>query len=169
MSSSKRTRHIRHRYFLIKDRIDQGDLTVKYCPTEDMWADVMTKPLQEAHFRRMRSILMNIPVNYDDDKERARTHPDLLPEEDDGVKYLPPIPGRGEVCRSNPRCTADTGKDRRSVLSDRSIADLSKRELALLGKSKSASEARPERGIIKRGRKPKVSSLRKAGPRSGHV
>ena len=112
---------------------------------------------------------MNIPIDYDDDEERARTHPDLLPEEDDGVKYVPPIPGQREVCRSNPRCTADTGKDRRSVLSDRSIADLSKRELALLGKSKSTSEAGPERGIIKRGRKPKVSSLRKAGPRSGHV
>lgn len=42
MSSSKRTKHIQHRYFLVKDRVDQGDLDIKYCPTEEMWADVMT-------------------------------------------------------------------------------------------------------------------------------
>ena len=36
MSSSKRIKHIRHQYFLVKDQIDQGALVVKYCPTEDM-------------------------------------------------------------------------------------------------------------------------------------
>ena len=45
MSSSKRPKYIRHRYFLIKDRIEQGELEVKYCPTTEMWADIMTETL----------------------------------------------------------------------------------------------------------------------------
>ena len=37
--------HIHVRYFLIKDGISVGDLKVKYCPTEKMFADHFTKPL----------------------------------------------------------------------------------------------------------------------------
>ena len=45
-SSSKRTKHINVRYFFIKDRIENGELQVEYCPTEEMLADFFTKPLQ---------------------------------------------------------------------------------------------------------------------------
>ena len=38
-----------------------------------------TKPLQGQLFREMRSRLMGVPVDYDDDKERRSTHPKLLP------------------------------------------------------------------------------------------
>jgi len=34
---------------------------VAYCPTENMLADFFTKPLQGAAFRRMRSIILNMP------------------------------------------------------------------------------------------------------------
>ena len=30
MSSSKKTKHIRHRFFLIKDRVESGDVEIKY-------------------------------------------------------------------------------------------------------------------------------------------
>ena len=43
-SSSKQTKHIKVRYFFIKDKIDSKEVSVKYCPTEDMWADILTKP-----------------------------------------------------------------------------------------------------------------------------
>ena len=33
MSSSKKTKHIRHRFFLIKDRVESGDVEIKYEPT----------------------------------------------------------------------------------------------------------------------------------------
>ena len=36
-----------------------GDLKVKYCPTERMWADLQTKPLQGSSFRFMRKWTLN--------------------------------------------------------------------------------------------------------------
>ena len=44
-SSTKRTRHINIRYFLITDRVKKGEVSIEYCPTGDMLADVFTKPL----------------------------------------------------------------------------------------------------------------------------
>ena len=62
-SSSKRTRHINIRYYFIKDRILAGDLKVKYCSTEDMIADYMSKPLQGKKFIKFRNLIMNIESN----------------------------------------------------------------------------------------------------------
>ena len=44
--SSKRTKHIKAKFFLIKDYYEAGEIDVRYCPTDVMWADVLTKPLQ---------------------------------------------------------------------------------------------------------------------------
>jgi len=59
-SSGKNSRHINIRFFFIKDRIMNGNLEVNYCPTDDMVADYMTKPLQGAKFYRFRKIIMNL-------------------------------------------------------------------------------------------------------------
>ena len=83
MSSSKRTKRIRHRLFLIKDRVDTGDVEIAYEPTGSMWSDILTKPKQGSVFRKFRGHLMNVPTDYDDDAERLRTHPLLLPKEDE--------------------------------------------------------------------------------------
>ena len=45
-----------------------------------MWADGNTKSLQEAGFRLFRSKVMGIPEDYDDEAERIRAHPQLLPK-----------------------------------------------------------------------------------------
>ncbi len=58
-STSDRTRHIHVRYFFIKDRIDNGELELKYLPTKEMIADILTKPLQGELFRRLRALLLN--------------------------------------------------------------------------------------------------------------
>ncbi len=42
---------------------------MRYCPTDIMWADVLTKPLQGQKFRDMRAFLQNCPRDYDDDIE----------------------------------------------------------------------------------------------------
>ena len=63
-ASSKRTRHLDIKIFHIKDVIDRGDLSVEYCPTEEMWADILTKPLQGKAFRVMRSKLLNCAEDY---------------------------------------------------------------------------------------------------------
>jgi hypothetical protein len=58
-STSNRTRHINVRYFFIKDRIDNGEIEVKYMPTNDMIADILTKPLQRKKFIELRDKLLN--------------------------------------------------------------------------------------------------------------
>ena len=65
-SSSKRTKHIHARYFFIKDRIDKGDMEVRWCPTQEIWSDVLTKPKQGQQFRLFRSHMMNCPINYNE-------------------------------------------------------------------------------------------------------
>ena len=69
VSSSKRTKHIKAKYFLIKDYYESGEIDLRYCPTDVMWADVLTKPLQGQKFRDMRAFLQNCPRDYDDDVE----------------------------------------------------------------------------------------------------
>jgi hypothetical protein len=59
VSSSKRTKHIKAKYFFICHFHNTGELDLHYCPTEQMWADVLTKPLQGAKFCLMRAFLMN--------------------------------------------------------------------------------------------------------------
>ena len=62
-SSSKRTKHINIRYFFITDRVANGEVTIKWCPTADMVGDYMTKPLQGNIFRKFRDIIMGIIGN----------------------------------------------------------------------------------------------------------
>jgi hypothetical protein len=58
-SSSKRTRHMNIRYFFVADCQQRGEVTIKYCPTDEMIGDFFTKPLGGAKFRRLRNIIMN--------------------------------------------------------------------------------------------------------------
>ena len=57
VSASKYLKHIKAKYFLIKDYYDTKEIDLKYCPTESMWADVLTKPLQGQKFHDMRAFL----------------------------------------------------------------------------------------------------------------
>jgi hypothetical protein len=78
-SSSKRTKHIKSRYFYVKDKVDNGELVIKHRPTDQMWSDVLTKPKQGKGFRQDRAMLMNCPEDYDDEEEARRTDPRCLP------------------------------------------------------------------------------------------
>ena len=109
-SSSKRTKHIKSRYFYIKDKVDQGEVSIQHQPTDKMWSDVLTKPKQGKGFRLDRAMLMNVPEVYDDEEERKKTHPKLL------------ILAQGleqSVCENSmlSRATNDQLQHRRSVLS----------------------------------------------------
>ncbi len=57
-SSGRRTRHIDIRYFFATDRIAKGELRVQYCPTDNMVADFLTKPLQGSLFRKFRAMML---------------------------------------------------------------------------------------------------------------
>jgi len=65
--SSKRTKHIKAKYFFVSHFHKTGELDLQYCPTEQMWADVLIKPLQGAKFCPMRAFLMNCPLDYSED------------------------------------------------------------------------------------------------------
>jgi hypothetical protein len=57
-SMSNRTRHIKIRYFFVKQFLDNGSFILKYCPTEHMIADLLTKPLQGQVFTMLRDIML---------------------------------------------------------------------------------------------------------------
>ena len=57
-SSSKRTRALNIRYFFITDQVEKKNLMIEYCPTEDMIADYMTKPLQGSTWNKLWKKIM---------------------------------------------------------------------------------------------------------------
>ena len=57
-SSSSRTRALNIHYFFVTDQVEKGNLTIEYCPTEEMLGDFMTKPLQGSKFSFFKSRLM---------------------------------------------------------------------------------------------------------------
>ncbi len=57
-SSGKRTRHSNICYFFITDQVNMKELTIKWCPTKQMVADFMTKPIQGRHFRHLRDYII---------------------------------------------------------------------------------------------------------------
>ena len=62
----RKTKHIKAKSFLIKDKIDSKEVKIVYCPSGVMWADVLTKPLQGIEFKKMRAQLMNCAMEYID-------------------------------------------------------------------------------------------------------
>ena len=59
-SSSKRTRALNIRYFFLADQVAKGNLDILYLPTDAMWGDYMTKPLQGKLFQRFRKAIMGM-------------------------------------------------------------------------------------------------------------
>jgi hypothetical protein len=58
-STSERTRHIDIRFFFFYDLIMRKKMVVDYLSTDQMIADILTKPLQGVVFRGFRELLLN--------------------------------------------------------------------------------------------------------------
>jgi hypothetical protein len=71
-SSSRKTKHVKAKFFFIKDRVDDGEIKIVDCPTEQMWADINTKPLQGKGFRIMRAQQMNCAIDYVEGAEEPK-------------------------------------------------------------------------------------------------
>lgn len=56
-STSERTRHVKIRYFFISHDIKEKETVIKYFPTGEMMADLMTKPLHESLFEKLREMV----------------------------------------------------------------------------------------------------------------
>ena len=60
VSSGKRTRHFDIKLFYITDLISRDEVSVEYCPSDDMIADYMSKPVMGAKFKKFRNLIMNL-------------------------------------------------------------------------------------------------------------
>ena len=82
-SSSKRTKHIKVKYYFVKDKVNQGELTIEHCPSEQVWTDINTKPKQGAIIRAFRGHVMGILADYNDASFTTRCNfrpPNWVPE-----------------------------------------------------------------------------------------
>ena len=104
-SSSKRTKHIHICFFFVTDRIEQGELSVEWCPTGDMIGDFMTKPTQGALFQRFRDQIMGVcPVLPMANKKHGKV---LSTPKSTGKQTLPtPVSPQECVGQSAPRAHA---------------------------------------------------------------
>ena len=59
-SAGKRSRAINVRYFFVTDQVNLNNIVIKYCPTAQMVADFLTKPLQGKAFRDFRDMILGI-------------------------------------------------------------------------------------------------------------
>jgi hypothetical protein len=76
--------------------IEQGEVSVEHCPTKEMWADVLTKPLQGYQFYLMRSKLMGCPVYLSEEESL-----DGAADGNDATTMSPMHDGEGAKSKNN--------------------------------------------------------------------
>ena len=59
-----RTKHIDVCYHYIREKVNQNLINVKYCASNDMLADVMTKGLSKVQFEKFRNMLGVVDVKF---------------------------------------------------------------------------------------------------------
>ena len=59
----KRTKHLICKESYVKERLQPGDIQLKYLPTNQMPADLLTKPLNKGLLARFKTLLSIIPTN----------------------------------------------------------------------------------------------------------
>ncbi|CAJ1967308.1 unnamed protein product [Cylindrotheca closterium] len=57
-SAGKRSQAINICYFFITDQVEKGNVKIEYCPSDNMIADFMTKPLQGEKFCKFRDLIL---------------------------------------------------------------------------------------------------------------
>ena len=58
-----RAKHIDRRHHFIKDAIKDGKVVLKYTPTDEQPADILTKALPRLPFEKFRNYIMGLPSN----------------------------------------------------------------------------------------------------------
>ena len=56
----KHSRHVERKYFLMRELRHQGRIKLTLIPTKEMDADMLTKALDDATFKRHRDTVMNL-------------------------------------------------------------------------------------------------------------
>jgi hypothetical protein len=57
-----RSKHMDVRYHFCREKVESGDIEVQYCATENMLADVLTKPLVSARHSKLCNAIMGLPA-----------------------------------------------------------------------------------------------------------
>jgi hypothetical protein len=111
-SSSKRTRHMNIRYFFVADCQRRKEITIKYCPTDEMIGDFFTKPLGGAKFRRLRNIIMNCsPDDYGDVNMDALMTEHHVKSEHANMKGNEPVTSGGTMTSGSQECVGPISQD----------------------------------------------------------
>jgi hypothetical protein len=100
-SSMKRTKHIKVKYFYIKEKVDSDRILLKHCPTGQMWMDINTKPKQGAIHHEFWGHVMGIPADYND-KDYAGIILSIPP-----VSSILPVP---KALKASQECVGGTQK-----------------------------------------------------------
>jgi len=58
--TSSKTKHIKIKFHYIKELVQDNDITLAYCPTEEQIADILTKALSQEKFIPLRNRLLNL-------------------------------------------------------------------------------------------------------------
>jgi hypothetical protein len=61
LNVNDKSKHIKIRYYWLKERVREGEVMIMYIPTEQMLADLMTKAVQGILFVKLRDEVMNNP------------------------------------------------------------------------------------------------------------
>ena len=56
-TNHSRTKHIDIQHHFIRERLESGEICLRYCPTQDMVADVLTKALAKERHQNLRRSL----------------------------------------------------------------------------------------------------------------
>ena len=65
--TSRKSKHIDTKYCFVKDLVDTGVVTVQYCPTEHMEADLLTKPLGAVKLQQIRTLIGVKPADVEEE------------------------------------------------------------------------------------------------------
>ena len=152
MSSGKKTRLIKAKFFFIKDRVNDGEIKVIDSPTEEMWVDNMTKPLQGMAFRTMRAELMKCSVNYEEPEEDVE-------EDNFPISAAKTVTWKSDMAttfKTPQECVGQNGNRKGKLMMDRQLRNschVSKVTRGTMGRARLVS-ARGAVGVS-RGKRPK--------------
>ena len=62
--SQRKTTHMDIRFHFIRDYVIDGTVSIEYCPTREMLADIMTKVMHKPTFTRLRSKIISDVHEY---------------------------------------------------------------------------------------------------------
>jgi hypothetical protein len=62
-SLKQRTKHIDIKVHYIREKVQDGDITIRYCKTEEMMADIFTKPLNKQGYTKHRDKILNVDTS----------------------------------------------------------------------------------------------------------